>query len=269
MAGIADNEAVGPLLDSFTIEEVNGEYEVVEATYAAGVDNTGVAYIDIALDDAKVPQPGDPFDHPSLPANDPLFAEVICEDRKLRHAGFATDGRGVVFIECTFRRQPLKPRIVRGGAGLQQATTELLRDGTQAVVEYNGRQQGGELSVSKPTPGFEFEVIEMTDDPAQLADAWIGVTNSTAFMGRAPGEWMVADADYEVALRFQPGRTDRYRFRWRIEGNPDGWDPTAVYKDPEQGIIPADLVDGTGIKTFEYYDRSNLAALATVQRVYS
>ena len=110
----------------------------------------------------------------------------------------------------------------------------------------------------QPTAGFTIRVTEATNDPQIEAADWVGAINSSPMLGGAEATWMVVDADYEPVLLGSPTYTDRYNFEWRFEYNPDGWEPTSVYKDPETGVTPPDLVEDEGIKTFEYYDRGNL-----------
>lgn len=250
----------GPKLEGFRVMRRGEDIEEIHATYMVRVASTE-PYIYIAFYAAGMPRPGDPFSHPSIPGvggTNELIDELRLEEQEERFGGFDDDGLTIVFVDCIFRRQLILPRVVSGNSGLQQITTETLKDGSQAIVEYNGRQQGGELSVFQPTAGFTIRVTEATDTPEQEAADWVGVVNSSPFLGGATASWMVVDADYEPVLLNSPSYTDRYNFEWRFEYNPDGWEPTAVYKNPETGDIPADLVDGTGIKTFEYYDRGNL-----------
>ena len=253
----------GPKLDSFRILRRGEDIEEIHATYMVS-ESSDPDYIIAPLYAANVPKPGDPFSHPSItgPGNtNELFDELRLEEQEVRYNGFDPNGEMVVFIDCIFRRQLILPRVVSGNSGLQQIVTETLKDGTQAVVEYNGRQQGGELSVFQPTAGFSIRVTEATSEPHILAASWVGVINSAPTLGGDTATWMVVDADYEPVLLNSPTYTDRYNFEWRFEYNPDGWEPSAVYKNPEAGDIPADLVDGTGIKTFEYYLRGNLETL--------
>lgn len=251
---------IGPQLEGFRVIRRGEDIEEIHATYMVRV-GASESYIDVAFYASGMPRPGDPFSHPSIPGTggtNELFDELRLEEQETRYGGLDGTNNMIVFVDCIFRRQLILPRVVSGNSGLQQITTETLKDGSQAVVEYNGRQQGGELSVFSPTAGFSVRVTEATDTPEQEAADWVGAINNAPFLGGATAEWMVVDADYEPVLLNSPTYTDRYNFEWRFERNPDGWEPTAVYKNPETGDIPADLVDGTGIKTFEYYDRGNL-----------
>ena len=262
---------LGPLFDGFTLNEVNGQLEDCTATFAIFVTGGSANAVDLARFDTVAPRPGD-----SLEAftNLSLHHDLICEDRGYRSGGLnGASGESVIFLDAVYRRHISIPLVVRGSAGLNQIQTQKLPDGTVAIVEYDGRQQGGDLTVNQTSNGFSMRVTETTDQPHLLADSWANVVNSTPFFGGEPRTWVVSDVDYEPAI-LGPAYvgvgsvyqgTSRWHFTYRFEHNPDGWDPTAAYKDPETGEFPGDLIPGVGIKTFEYPVAGNLNSLFTIR----
>lgn len=252
--------ARGVSLQSFRVVKAQDFYVNAVAVYHVTWDSSpDPPDPSIVFTGAGVPKIGDPF---TTKINGPAlfgFNELRCEEQEVAVLGTQNDGETVFEVTCRFAHWPLTPVLRSGGAGLQQITTQKLRDGTQVLVSYNGRQQGGELNVFKPTTGVEIEVVEPTSTPDELAASWINTVNSQTFAGEPPRTWKIVDISYDRVAE------DVYFFRYRFENDPEGWDPTGVYVDPETVEFPPDLIVGEGIKTFEYDDARSFTSLFTTR----
>jgi len=199
-----------------------------------------------------IPQPGDWLDAT-------YFPNVRCETRTPRVV--AWDGTaGTVRMECVFRLQ--RPACeaqhpLRGGASLNQITTEKDRNGVPITLSYtdpltlNEDTIGAEVTVPDVHGHFTREIIEATDIPDALVAEWINHVNAADW--RLPGdtgEWLCSDIQYELIDRH--AQPKRYKFQYEFERQPGGFLYTTIYKDKD-GNIPPDLEEGVGVKDIEWH----------------
>jgi len=57
------------------------------------------------------------------------------------------------------------------------------------------------------------------------------------------------------------GQTKQWAFTFEFQHKVDGWDEVIWYTDPRTGEPAPDLVEGTGIKTFDWYGTSDFNIL--------
>lgn len=144
--------------------------------------------------------------------------------------------------------------VRRGGrGGLSQITPFMDRDGAILQVVHDGAKQGGRLSVFVPTANPYFETIENTSSPETLQAAWLGYVNSSTWRGKAAGQWIVSQADYDEAN----AAANLWRFQWSITESTEsqGWLPIITWIDPTTNLpLAKDLqVDGVSNKIIPWY----------------
>jgi len=221
---------------------------ITEATMVIVQDGvTGSTIGDVlvnALNHVDVPQPG-----AALALGVP---NVRVESRTPKVVG--QDGSTyTVRIDVAYRLQRPSSEAqysLRGGATLNQITTQTDRDGNPITLGYDGDTVRAEVTVPVVANHFSREIIEATDDPDDLIAEWINHVNENIWHGGDPGEWLCSHIEYELIDRLASPK--RYRFVYEFERNPDGHLYTVVWKDSE-GNIPIDVVEGEGIKDIPWH----------------
>lgn len=150
------------------------------------------------------------------------------------------------------------PTVSRSGSsGLRQIRRVTDRDGNRLTVTYNSESKGAEMTVLAPEVIPQYETIESTNSPEELARDWVGYVNSAAWKGGAAGQYICAGADWEEYDT--TSTTNKWRFRWsfqQAEGD-EGWLPILAYVDPETNQVPEDASTGNGIEAVPYYLEKN------------
>lgn len=242
---------VGPTIESMLTEE-NGE--IVGATSVYHVtDVTGSPILETALDTSGVPQPGD-----SLNAS---HTDVKVKSRQAQIVGIPSSGNYTVRVDVTYELDRPEAEVtfsLRGGASVNQIETEKDRAGNPIELTYDGKTVRATVNVTSVEGTFQVELVEKTNDPDGLIAQYVNHTNSAAFRGKPRGTWLCTHAEYEP--RDLSNTQDReYRFSYEFSYREEEWKYTVAYKG-EDGYIPADVVEGQGIKTITWHPERDFAA---------
>lgn len=111
------------------------------------------------------------------------------------------------------------------------------------------KAQGGEITYFAPQRSFSIHGIKVTSAPWAIANNITGRVNFRPFSGEYPRRWLCTAVDWKPESTI--GGQQRYFMRFEFQYDEDTWDPTAVFIDPVEGIPPADLVFGAGIKVIQ------------------
>ncbi len=143
---------------------------------------------------------------------------------------------------------------IQGGTSLSQVETNTDINGLPIGLSYQypadyeldttkrGRtvKQGGMVSVLRPDTTRVYTRIEVVD-PLLVAATYTGKVNSATFLGGAPGHWLCMDINYssnDGGITWEV----KYTFQYKLEG----WDPTVMFINPDDGRPPEDLEDYEG-----------------------
>lgn len=224
---------------------------------AEGLNNTYADYrtLDEALNVSGMPQQGDAapgntnlrmFRRTVQPiAGDPTQARVVCEYKT------------VADWEDSF--------ILSVGSSLNSVNTNYDIYGNLITLSYTYpsdypvedlRSQVLETAIDEPV---YIPRVTLTGTgslyvyyPLQTVQSWLWHMNSTFWAGWPAGYWLCTGCDAtprDVGI----GRAPLWRFRWTFELDPRGWAVVAKIKDPNTGIVPPDVIPGTGTKSVVWY----------------
>lgn len=216
----------------------------------------GESIVTIALRNSEVPQPGAP--HPVVHG---LF--VVERFPIIR-------SRVIVQIEIRYKRPNLEQPppgeawVPSGGAGLEEISTQLDRNGTQIITEHEGIIQGGQIHPLMPRRELQFSWSAQADTPGQLVDAYVGKVNSDTWQNGSPRTWLCMSFNFGIANAATTPVTYDFTANFRQKddgtvndsGEPTGHDPQIIFIDPETGKPPSNLVAGEGYKTVVWYDEA-------------
>lgn len=177
----------------------------------------------------------------------------------------ATD---VVSVRLTYRTpqgsletNPIEPEdvLIRVGGRLTDREENKDVNGDLLEVEYldaagETRLQSGTVTVLRPEHTLRFDVVVAGEDlPGHISKTFLGKINSAGWWHdpetAAAGKWLCTDASAESR---DGGAT--YQMAFEFQYREQGWDHTVAYQDPETGRIPADVVDGDGVRDYTMYE---------------
>lgn len=173
---------------------------------------------------------------------------------------------------------------LRGGSGLKQVVTELDREGNPITVQHTWpadskavypdgspkagttETQGGSIRVNVPTSDLSVVIFRATNAPGVFQRQIVGKVNATTWQGGAARTVLCTGAPFELVDEAQDPYI--YRFTLNFAHDPETWDndTTVRFIDASTGQPPADLVDGTGIKSIEYYEAVDFNAIINPQQ---
>lgn len=249
------------LIDGASIRQTADGFVVTEKIKVAALGGTPVGRQFAALTNASVPPVG--AGHPVVPAVrvTDRFVESLGADHAHVRVTWETPQGGTPPI-------PDDPPIWEIDATIETTTAQKDVDGNEMVVSYTypddyyrvdmrGKTIEEVAKTEFPQASFALRiqqaenrtVIAVSDDAA----AHVGTVNSTTFLGKSARKWLCTRIQCKNPTNIVP--TDvTYEFIY----NPLTWDIEGIFVDPFIGAPPADLVEGTGIKTFRVIGESNL-----------
>jgi len=188
--------------------------------------------------------------HPSLPG---VYLESIAPEALTP---------GVIKLRLTYERpeagQIAGETLIETGATLAEEETNKDINGTLLEVAHTigdtSYLQGGTVSVARPRSTTVITRTE-TEDPDSKADYYVGKLNAGAFRGK-PAKTVRCNGI--VGTSRDGGET--YQTRYEFERGED-WRKELAYRDPETGRPPPGLVEGVGVKKYEFYETANFGAL--------
>lgn len=159
--------------------------------------------------------------------------------------------KAYVTIEYVDYARSLNNFVPVGESSLKQLQTQNDAYGNQIIVEHDTIQQGGEVSVFAPDPVLRLTGVLFTDYPQVTVATWVNHVNWFGWNGGAAGTWLCTNVSYEPMDISQSPKWWRFTFSFQYDAL--GWNPQAVYIDPQTGKPPADIVAGVGIVNVEWY----------------
>lgn len=184
-------------------------------------------------------------------------------------------------------KDPNQKAQFSGSVSLQQITTQMdnydiskakqitlthtFSDGTAAYKDGNGNtvkrdEHGragkevpltGEINVLSPNATATLTgIMEVSSGHAE-ALKWAGKVNSAKWGPSPPRTWLITNVAWSFHGFQKPktgGNKTWYKFAYTFEYDKTGWDPQAIYIDPETGRVPVEkLKKDKGYKTIEWY----------------
>lgn len=145
-------------------------------------------------------------------------------------------------------------QTIRIGTSLQSVETNVDVNGNLMMVEYRGQSQAKTITLPQPHSTIVVSRTE-TENPGRESREYVGKVNTQ-------GGFNLAGANEPERSwrcnRIEGTSTDKGR-TWAVEREFEyaepvqdywdeqrpGWDETLVYTDPETGLVPDDVADGT------------------------
>jgi len=115
--------------------------------------------------------------------------------------------------------------------------------------------QGGEVEYQIPSTSVSFSRRENAS-PAFKSRLFVGKTNSTTWGNDPPGTWLCTRIE---GVSDDGGQT--FNVTYEFQHNRDTWAATVVFIDPDTGRPPEGLVNGTGLKHVQVYQRADFYQL--------
>lgn len=241
---------VGPTIES-TMTEENGEIVSAVAVYfVTGI--TASPILDAALNTSGIPQPGD-----TLNASN---ENLKVKSRVPTIVGITESFLYTVRVDVSYELDRPEAEVtysLRGGASLNQIETEKDRSGNPIELTYGSLTVRATITPLSVQGNFQCEIVETTDDPDGIVSQYINHTNAAAFRGKPIGTWLCTHVEYEPRDLSNPANRE-YRFAYEFSYKEEGWKYTVAYKG-DDGYIPEDVVEGTGIKTIEWHPSVDFA----------
>jgi hypothetical protein len=147
------------------------------------------------------------------------------------------------------------------GGSVQSQDTNLDYAGDVIKVYYNTTADGTPVTVSvmKPQCSVRYSRLEPAA-PYAKSMQYQGKTNSDTFLGEAAGTWL--------CTRLEGTSTDggeSFQVEYEFQFNPNGWDATVIWTDPETGNPPYDVDDAVNhphaMKTVQMYTQIAFSGL--------
>ena len=99
-------------------------------------------------------------------------------------------------------------------------------------------KQRGEFEVDIPVSNQTAKFVIQEHNPGNLLQSWVGFVNSEKWAGGPARTWKCVDGR---ASEFDTSVSPfKYEIELEFSFNPNGWDPSAAYRDPYTGEIPPD-----------------------------
>ena len=249
-------------VEEIELAEDGGVHNSLERKYLVSGISTATSdtrRLTVALATAGVPVAGN-----AAPGN----TNLICVARRAR---MAPDSNTQAIVTCTYApvAQSKQTFVFSGGTSLSGITTQNDIYGNQLACshtwpaedpdpDYAGQTfiQGANASVLVPSTTLTGTGAIDLEYPDTLSRAYVGATNSTYWAGVEPGYWLCTRCDFEnMAAGY--GQTKRWLFTFEFQHKIDGWAQRIWYTDPRTGEPAPDLIEGTGIKYFDWYPSIN------------
>lgn len=241
----------GPLLQESGFIEENGKVKEATVVNVIRVASAGLSIGGIltnALDDVTIPQPADSLGggHDDVKV-ERRIPTIISHDENYSN----------VRVVCEYRLQrPIAVNAkIRGGAVLNQVTTQVDKNKTPVLLSYAGSKPiKADVQVFESQAFIVKEDTINTDDPDAWVRQFINKVNSDTFRGDAAGTWLMTNIEYEMLD--ESSDPYKYRFRYEATRRKDGWLYTVAWRN-SQGEIPGDVDDypGVSIQDVEWHDK--------------
>jgi len=254
-------------LRDLSLEEDNDVVISLRRTLTVtGVSGSDHEILYNALSETNVPDPGDELSNDS---------NMILLKRNAHVVGKNADGAIVeIDIEYSSRRfyvfNTWKFEIDTNMQGIRSQND---RYGNQIIVshtypntdpQYAGypSSQGGWIDVLTPSMILRAAGNYITNRPDIIARQWIGAVNSSSWAAGAAGTWLCSSV--KAAEQDNSTSPPTWRMDFEFQHDQRGWQPAAVYIDPRTGSPPANVVNGVGIVTVQWYPELQFRVLFNI-----
>lgn len=225
---------------------------------ASGIVGTGDAYLKEVLDDAAMPSYGD--QHPTI-------TTIYLSDIRI-----TPEDCGKASIQLTYTTPDLAsapvndtgPGLIEVGATVAEVDTEKDRAGTQITLSHDFSSdrgvetQGGVVRTYVPHATLR-QTRKESANPGNKASTYVGKINSASIWSRGAKTLLCTAIN---GTSDDNGET--YTVTYEFQHNPDGWDATVVFIDPETGRPPDGVASSganIGVKTVEVLDDVSFSGL--------
>jgi len=226
--------------------------EVSFTNVVTGITDTDTKALQTAV--TKVGALGTALGAGTVEGGDKLFLESVSPRIE------STQDGTVAFVDVTYRRvdgDAEDPMPLSGGGTLSEITTELDKGGKPiTVTDENGETQMGSISVLSPQRTISLSTIEAVQTPGDLVKEYNGSVNSENWNAGESGTWLASVTFDRYDLSATPRK---WKFNWEFQYEPTGWNPQVFFIN-KKGRPPANLVEGKGWKTIEWYTAVDFGA---------
>lgn len=247
-------------VDIIELEAVEEEGVVRSLTrkfLVTGLNNTNTdnRTLDEALSDSNVPSSGD-----AAPGN----TNLVCHRRTVRPV---QDSPTKCYVICEYKTVAdwANSFVFSGGSQTSQIQTDVDFYGNRIALSYTYpndypvTELRGEVYTTSinETVNQTFTTLTATGSlfvtyPNEISETWSNTVNSTFWAGAPAYYWRCSDCQFSGRdIGF--GRPHLWEFTWTFEKNPQSWAVVAKIIDPNTGRVPDDVIQGTGVKTVDWY----------------
>lgn len=236
------------IIEGNSVVEANGIIEeYTRVANVTGMSHSSSNALFNALQQSSMPVPGDA--HPD-------DSTLILGPRSARP--LAGGGPGSAQVILTYRSTAV---FYRGGSSLSQIQTSNDKAGTKITVTYAAPQNGerqdqcGVINPFNTEASLVADVLIQNAAPGAIALDYTNRLNLGAWQGRSEGEWLCTRVSFEPWA----ASADWWRYYFEFQLRPllppfdNAWQPEVQWIAAD-GIIPDDLVDGTGRKVVEWHE---------------
>lgn len=189
----------------------------------------------------------------------------------LRRRPQLVPGSKTIDVTCEYERQDTTP-IWEGDSGVEQVPDRTDANGNPIELVYKYPKDyewdktlrekevkvGAEFTSTKSISEAIGSFIIMTSTPEVFGDQIINKLNAGAWRGKPARTWKVTRVSWVPfnisTLPYQ------YRIRVHLAHDPDGYDPTVAFVDPNTNEHPPDLLDHVGaMQTIAKLDTINFS----------
>lgn len=227
-------------------------FKITRAFLVSGVTGDADERMYNAITDAGIPDRGDA--HPGASLGSYVAYNIRCQLKDEK-----ANGIFLVFVDYGLINQNVVPDddqtpVESVGSSVSDQETNLDVNGDPLVVEYNGDEQTGTVSIQYPNTILQYSRLE-TGSPLSKSLAYAGTINDATFKGCAAGTVLCTRIDGNG--NSVTGYSVTYEFQYK----PGGWTSTVAYQDAN-GKVPPDVAPGNGLETYDMYHEANFSLLS-------
>lgn len=226
-----------------------------------GVSGTATTRPATAFEATGIPDVGD--QHPDYSAFychnktqevlEPTTYRIKCEYKDSNNYRNVDSG-SQVSIGATVQTQ--RTNKDKDGSVIQVGSLDPDADPKPVETKTTKYKQGAMVDKQVPVLALNYSRLE-TSDPTSTIKSYVGKRNSGSFNGFAAKELLCT----RITARSNDGG-NTYEMEYEFQYDPNKWDATVTYIDPETGVPPQAVSGVTnGIETFEIYDTADYDTL--------
>lgn len=235
-----------------TLTEENGEIVAASENWVVpDISTSPVVFT--AMEATGLPEAGDALNasYPNVKVKSRQITEIVRQN---------DTSTWTAYITITYELDRPEAEVtfsLRGGASVNQIETDKDRSGNPIELTYGSKTVRATANVLDVQATFQCEIVETTNDPDGVVAQYVNHVNDSPFRGKPAGYWLCTHVEYEPR-DLSNTQNREYRFGYEFSGKEEGWLYTVAYKG-DDGYIPDDVVEGTGIKDIEWHPERNFA----------